>query len=166
MALRLLRFLFSPLKTMTALLDRLVGVFSRFQSREADLRRQLADALADDAADEAAIAAARKDALAAMERAATAEALMAQLKASAEDASSQLSAIGTYLDQFVPALTEQPDGPALPGGDSAAVPADTEVVAGDSDSADQSQTSAAEPDSAPGPADPEASTSTDQPAAA
>ena len=55
MALRLLRFLFSPLKTMTALLDRLVGVFSRFQSREADLRRQLADALADDAADEAAI---------------------------------------------------------------------------------------------------------------
>ncbi|MCX5966866.1 MAG: hypothetical protein NTV57_04300 [Cyanobacteria bacterium] len=90
---------------MTALLDRLVGVFSRFQSREADLRRQLADALADDAADEAAIAAARKDALAAMERAATAEALMAQLKASAEDASSQLSAIGTYLDQFVPALT-------------------------------------------------------------
>ena len=105
MALRLLRFLFSPLKTMTALLDRLVGVFSRFQSREADLRRQLADALADDAADEAAIAAARKDALAAMERAATAEALMAQLKASAEDASSQLSAIGTYLDQFVPALT-------------------------------------------------------------
>ena len=105
MALRLLRFLFSPLKTMTALLDRLVGVFSRFQSREADLRRQLADALADDAADEAAIATARKDALAAMERAATAEALMAQLKASAEDASSQLSAIGTYLDQFVPALT-------------------------------------------------------------
>ena len=105
MALRLLRFLFSPLKTMTALLDRLVGVCSRFQSREADLRRQLADALADDAADEAAIAAARKDALAAMERAATAEALMAQLKASAEDASSQLSAIGTYLDQFVPALT-------------------------------------------------------------
>ncbi|MCX5967346.1 MAG: hypothetical protein NTV57_06835 [Cyanobacteria bacterium] len=90
---------------MTALLDRLVGVFSRFQSREADLRRQLADALADDAADEAAIAAARKDALAAMERAATAEALMTQLKASAEDASSQLSAIGTYLDQFVPALT-------------------------------------------------------------
>ena len=107
MALRLLRFLFSPLKTMTALLDRLVGVFSRFQSREADLRRQLADALADDAADEAAIAAARKDALAAMERAATAEALMAQLKASAEDASSQLSAIGTYLDQFVPALTTE-----------------------------------------------------------
>ena len=107
MALRLLRFLFSPLKTMTALLDRLVGVFSRFQSREADLRRQLADALADDAADEAAIAAARKDALAAIERAATAEALMAQLKASAEDASSQLSAIGTYLDQFVPALTTE-----------------------------------------------------------
>ncbi len=105
MALRLLRFHFSPLKTMTALLDRLVGVFSRFQSREADLRRQLADALADDAADEAAIAAARKDALAAMERAATAEALMVQLKASAEDANSQLSAIGTYLDQFVPALT-------------------------------------------------------------
>ena len=109
MALRLLRFLFSSLKTMTALLDRLVGVFSRFQSREADLRRQLADALADDAADEAAIAAARKDALAAMERAATAEALMAQLKASAEDASSQLSAIGTYLDQFVPALTTEGD---------------------------------------------------------
>ena len=107
MALRLLRFLFSPLKTMTALLDRLVGVFSRFQSREADLRRQLADALADDAADEAAIAAARKDALAAMERAATAEALMVQLKASAEDASSQLSAISTYLDQFVPALTTE-----------------------------------------------------------
>ena len=107
MALRLLRFLFSPLKTMTALLDRLVGVFSRFQSREADLRRQLADALADDAADEAAIATARKDALAAMERAATAEALMVQLKASAEDASSQLSAIGTYLDQFVPALTTE-----------------------------------------------------------
>ena len=45
--------------------------------------------------DEAAIAAARKDALAARERAATAEAQMAQLQASAEDASSQLSAIGT-----------------------------------------------------------------------
>ena len=57
MALRFFRVLFlSPLKTMTALLDRLVGVFARFQSREADLRRQLADALADDAADDAAIA--------------------------------------------------------------------------------------------------------------
>ncbi len=129
MALRLLRFLvFSPLKTMTALLDRLVGVFSRFQSREADLRRQLADALADDAADEAAIAAARKDALAAMERAATAEALMAQLKASAEDASSQLNAIGTYLDQFVPALTTEEKETSDPVVEAVTTKPVTEVV--------------------------------------
>jgi hypothetical protein len=91
---------------MTALLDRIVGVIAGFQSREADLRQRLADALADDAADEAEIAAARSDALAAMERAATAEALMAQLQASADDANSQLTAIDAFIDQFVPALTE------------------------------------------------------------
>jgi hypothetical protein len=100
--LRLLHLLFSPLKSMTALLDRIVGVIAGFQSREADLRQRLADALADDAADEAEIAAARSDALAAMERAATAEALMAQLQASADDATSQLSAIDAFIDQFVP----------------------------------------------------------------
>jgi hypothetical protein len=104
--LRLLHLLFSPLKSMTALLDRIVGVIAGFQSREADLRQRLADALADDAADEAEIAAARSDALAAMERAATAEALMAQLQASADDANSQLTAIDAFIDQFVPALTE------------------------------------------------------------
>jgi hypothetical protein len=91
---------------MTALLDRIVGVIAGFQSREADLRQRLADALADDAADAAAIDAARRDALTAMERAATAEALMAQLQASADDAASQLSAIDAFIDQFVPALTE------------------------------------------------------------
>jgi hypothetical protein len=91
---------------MTALLDRIVGVIAGFQSREATLRKQLADALADDAADEAEIAAARSDALAAMERAATAEALMPQLQASADDATSQLTAIDAFIDQFVPALTE------------------------------------------------------------
>jgi hypothetical protein len=91
---------------MTALLDRIVGVIAGFQSREADLRQRLADALADDAADEAEIAAARSDALTAMERAATAEALMAQLQASADDANSQLTAIDAFIEQFVPALTE------------------------------------------------------------
>ena len=106
MTLRLLHLLFSPLKSMTALLDRIVGVIAGFQSREADLRQRLADALADDAADEAEIAAARSDALAAMERAATAEALMAQLQASADDANSQLIAIDAFIDQFVPTLTE------------------------------------------------------------
>jgi hypothetical protein len=106
MTLRLLHLLFSPLKSMNALLDRIVGVIAGFQSREADLRQRLADALADDAADAAAIDAARRDALAAMERAATAEALMAQLQASADDANSQLTAIDAFIDQFVPALTD------------------------------------------------------------
>ena len=138
---------------MTALLDRIVGVIAGFQSREADLRQQLADALSDDAADEAAIATAQRDALAAMERAATAEALMAQLQASAADAQGQLDAIGTYLDQFVPALTDSEME------SSAVEHVDQEVVAGDSHGTD-------EPDSEPGPAEPEPATSTDEPAAA
>ena len=146
---------------MTALLDRIVGVIAGFQSREANLRQQLADALSDDAADEAAIAAAQRDALAAMERAATAEALLAQLQASAADVDTQLQAIGAYLEQFVPALTDT-EWPALPGGDTAAEPAEPEVVAGDNSGADESQATAVEPD----PAEPEASHSADQPAAA
>jgi hypothetical protein len=140
-----------------ALLDRIVGVIAGFQSREANLRQQLAEALADDAADDAAIAAAQRDALAAMERAATAEALMAQLQA-----------IGAYIDQFVPALTEHPDGPALPGGDTAAEPAEPVIVAGDSDGADEPEASAIAGDPAPGlgAADPETGSSPDQPTAA
>ena len=55
MTLRLLHLLFSPLKSMTALLDRIVGVIAGFQSREADLRQRLADALANNAADAASI---------------------------------------------------------------------------------------------------------------
>jgi len=94
-----------------------------------------------------------------VERAATAEALMAQLQASARDADTQLQAIGAYIDQFVPALTEQPDGPALPGGDTEAVPAEPEVVADDNSHADQLP---ADPDAA----DPEASSRPDQPPAA
>jgi hypothetical protein len=66
MTLRFLHLLLSPLRSMTALLDRIVGVIAGFQSREATLRQQLADALEDDAADAAAIDAARRDALAAM----------------------------------------------------------------------------------------------------
>jgi hypothetical protein len=153
---------------MTALLDRIVGVIAGFQSREAKLRQQLTEALSDDAADEAAIASAQRDALAAMERAATAESLMAQLQASAKDADTQLQAIGAYIDQFVPVLTDQPKSPALPGDDTAAELADTEseVVADDNSGADESQNSSSEPDSAPDPADPEASGSSDQPAAA
>jgi hypothetical protein len=151
---------------MTALLDRIVGVIAGFQSREANLRQQLAEALADDAADDAAIAAAKRDALTAMERAATAEGLMAQLQASAKDADTQLQAIGSYIDQFVPVLTDQPESPALPDGDTAVVPAEPVVVADDNSGADESQASAAEPDSAPGPTDPEAGSSPDQPTAA
>ena len=161
MTLRFLSLFLSPIKAMTALLDRIVGVIAGFQSREANLRQQLADALSDDAADEAAIAAAQRDALAAMERAATAEALMAQLQASAQDADTQLQAIGAYLDQFVPALTDI-ESPALPGGDTAAEAADREVVGGDNSGADESQPTAADP----GPAEPEGSESSDQPAAA
>ena len=146
---------------MTALLDRIVGVIAGFQSREAGLRQQLAEALSDDVADEAAIAAAQRDALAAMERAATAEALMAQLQASAQDADTQLQAIGAYIDQFVPALTDT-ESSAPSGGDTAAEPADLEVVADDSPGADEPQPTAVEP----GPAEPEASESSDQPAAA
>ena len=157
MTLRFLHHFLSPFRAMTALLDRIVGVIAGFQSREANLRQQLAEALADDAADDAAIAAAQRDALTAMEQAATAEALMAQLQASTRDAYTQLQAIGAYIDQFVPALTEQPETPALPGGDTAAVPAESEVVAGDSDGAD---------DAGAGATDPEASSSPDQPAAA
>ena len=143
---------------MTALLDRIVGVIAGFQSREANLRQQLADALSDDAADEAAIAAAQRDALAAMERAATAEALMAQLQASAADAQGQLDAIGTYLDQFVPALTDT-EGAAGSRGDTAAEPVDQEVVASDKHGAD-------EPAAEPVAAEPDPATSTDAPAAA
>lgn len=84
---------------MTALLDRIVGVIAGFQSREAGLRQQLAEALSVNAADEAAIAAAQRDALTAMERAASAEALMVQLQASAKAADTQLQAIGAYIDQ-------------------------------------------------------------------
>ncbi|MCX5947692.1 MAG: hypothetical protein NTY67_05770 [Cyanobacteria bacterium] len=163
MTLRLLHLFFSPFKAMNALLDRIVGVIAGFQSREASLRQQLAEALADDAADDAAIASAQRDALAAMERAATAEALMAQLQASARDADTQLQAIGAYIDQFVPALTEQPESTALPGGDTAAEPAEPVVVAGDSDGADEPEASAADPASGLGAADPETSTSSDQP---
>ena len=134
---------------MTALLDRIVGVIAGFQSREAGLRQQLAEALADDAADEAAIAAAREDALAAMERASTAEALITQLQASNDDANAQLGAIGTFLDQLVPALTD------TAGEITAEEPAAEEVVAGDSYGADAA-------DVEPGTADPEASGSIDQ----
>lgn len=144
---------------MTALLDRIVGVIAGFQSREAGLRQQLAEALSDDPADEAAIAAAQRDALAAMERAATAEALMAQLQASAQDADTQLQAIGAYIDQFVPALTDT-EGPAGFGGDIAAEPVVQEVVAGDNSGADESQAGGADA------ASPEADTGSDQPAAA
>ena len=138
---------------MTALLDRIVAVIAGFQSREANLRQQLAEALSDDAADEAAIAAAQRDALAAMERAATAEALMAQLQASAADAQGQLDAIGTYLDQFVPALTE------TDGNSFAEEVVDQEVVADDNSVAD-------EPGAEPVAAEPDPASSTDEPAAA
>ena len=158
MTLRFLSLFLSPIKAMTALLDRIVGVIAGFQSREAGLRQQLADALSDDAADEAAIAAAQRDALAAMERAATAEALMAQVQASAADAQGQLDAIGTYLDQFVPALTDT-EVPAGSGGDTALEPEDMDVVAGDSSSAD-------EPGANPVAAEPEPAISTDEPEAA
>ena len=151
MTLRRLSLFLSPIKAMTALLDRIVGVIAGFQSREANLRQQLADALSDDAADEAAIAAAQRDALAAMERAATAEALLAQLQASAAAADSQLQAIGAYLDQFVPALTDT-ESAALPGGDTAVEAGELEVVVGDDSGADA--------------ASPEASGSSDQSAAA
>ena len=143
---------------MTAVLDRIVGVIAGFQSREADLRQRLADALADDAADADAIDAARRDALAAMERAATAEALMAQLQASADDANSQLSAIDAFIDQFVPALTEvqlAAEDEATTVTEPETVPAESttgEVVAGDNSGA--------------GAAAPEADTNSDAPAAA
>jgi hypothetical protein len=156
--LRLLHLFFSPFKAMNALLDRIVGVIAGFQSREADLRQRLADALADDAADEAAIDAARRDALAAMERAATAEALMAQLQASADDATSQLTAIDAFIDQFVPAITEvqvAADDEATTVTESDAEPTEStigEVVAGDNSGADD--------------AAPEPDTDSDEPAAA
>ena len=50
---------------------------------------------------------------------------MAQLQASAEDASSQLSAIGTYLDQLVPALTTVEEETS----DAVVEPIDTKPVA-------------------------------------
>jgi hypothetical protein len=143
---------------MTALLDRIVGVIAGFQSREADLRQRLADALADDAADAAAIDAARRDALAAMERAATAEALMAQLQASADDANSQLSAIDAFIEQFVPALTEvevaaDDETTSVTETEAESAEATTgEVVAGDNSGADD--------------AAPEADTDSDEPTAA
>jgi hypothetical protein len=143
---------------MTALLDRIVGVIAGFQSREADLRQRLADALADDAADAAAIDAARRDALAAIERAATAEALMAQLQASADDANSQLSAIDAFINQFVPALTEvqvAAEDEATTVTELETVPTESttgEVVAGDNSGADD--------------AAPEADTDSDEAAAA
>jgi predicted nucleic acid-binding Zn-ribbon protein len=124
MTLRLLHLFFSPFKAMNALLDRIVAVIAGFQSREADLRQRLADALADDAADEAEIAAARSDALAAMERAATAEALVAQLQASADDATSQLTAIDAFIEQFVPDLTENEANAE----EAAAEPVDADAV--------------------------------------
>jgi hypothetical protein len=144
---------------MTALLDRIVGVIAGFQSREADLRQRLADALANDAADDAAIDAARRDALAAMERAATAEAVMAQLQASADDATSQLTAIDAFIDQFVPALTEvqvAADDEATNVTEPETAPTESttgEVVAGDNSGADDA-------------AAPEADTDSDEPAAA
>lgn len=143
MTLRLLHLFISPFKAMNALLDRIVAVIAGFQAREADLRQQLADALADDAADEAAIDAARRDALAAMERAATAEALVAQLQASADDATSQLIAIDAFIDQFVPALTEvqvavEDQATTVTEPEVAPSEATTvEVVAGDNSRADE-----------------------------
>jgi hypothetical protein len=71
------------------------------------------------------------------------------LQASAADAQSKLDAIGTYLDQFVPSLADT-ELPAGSGGDTAAEPADLEVVGGDDYGADEtgSDLGDAEPDPA------------------
>ncbi|MEB3271378.1 MAG: hypothetical protein VKJ44_07000 [Synechococcus sp.] len=101
----------------------------------------------------AAITFAQRDGHAAMERTATAEALMAPLQASAADAKGQLDAIGTYLDQFVPALTDS-------DGESPTVePMDQEVVDGDKSGADEIGLE-------PGTSEPDPATSTDEPTAA
>ncbi len=84
-----------------------------------------------------------------MERAATAEALMAQLQASADDANSQLSAIDAFIDQFVPALTEvqvaaDDEASIVSEPEAESAEATTgEVVAGDNSGADDA---APEPD--------------------
>jgi hypothetical protein len=82
---------------------------------------------------------------------------MAQLQASAADAQGQRDAIGTYLDQFVPALTNS-EVPAGSGGDSAVEPPDLDVVAGESNGADEIglEPGAAEPDPSSTPDEPEA----------
>ena len=103
MTVFLLNTLIALLRLMTALLDRIVGVIAGFQAREADLSQRLADALADDAADEADIQAARNQARAASDRAAAAEALVAQLQVTANDTTSQLAASGDFIAQFEPA---------------------------------------------------------------
>jgi len=102
-----IRLFLSLLTAMTSLLDRIVGVIAGFQSREAELRQQLADALANDAADAQAIEEAQAAAAAASDRATAAEALVAQLQTTATDATSQLQAI----EQFIGSV-EQPATPA------------------------------------------------------
>jgi len=89
----LLRFL----TIMASLLDRIVGLIAGFQTREAELRQQLADALADDAADDEAVAAALAAADEAGQRAAAAEALVSDLQATATDATTQLEAIERFI---------------------------------------------------------------------
>jgi cell division septum initiation protein DivIVA len=94
------------------LLNRLVALFDRFQSTEADLRaqiadlsQQLADALADDAADDEAIAAAQAAADEAKAAAADAEAKAAVLQAANDEQADQLAGI----EQLVAGLEgEQP----------------------------------------------------------
>ena len=96
-SLRLLSFTFL---LMANLLDRIVAVIAKFQSDEADLRQQLADALAKDAADAQTIADAQAAAQAASDRAKAAEDLVSQLKANAEASADEVAAIDKYVSSL------------------------------------------------------------------
>jgi len=100
-----IRLLITLLHAMTTLLDRIVSVISRFQATEADLRQQLADALANDKADADAIAAATAAAADASQRASAAEALVSELQANATANADQLAAI----ERFIGSLEPQPE---------------------------------------------------------
>jgi hypothetical protein len=109
----LLRLITAAFKAMTSLLELIVSVVAGKESEIADLKEQLAIALADDAADDEAVAQAQADAAAARELADTAAAEAAELKAKVEADEAEDAEIRAYLESKLPTppAEETPEEP-------------------------------------------------------
>jgi hypothetical protein len=98
----LLRLITAAFKAMASLLELIVSVVAGKEGEIADLKEQLATALADDAADDEAVAQAQADAAAARELADTAAAEAAELKAKVEADEAEDAEIRAYLESKLP----------------------------------------------------------------